>query len=502
MEFLIDNRPLWAVLIPLCLSVLILICHHFPNMREFWTLVAAAFKVGIVYSMIPTILAGNVLMSATLELAPGISLCLRADAAGMVFAALASLLWFITSFFSIGYMRSLKELHQTGYYFSFAICLSATMGIAFAGNLLTFIVFFELLTLATYPLVAHHRDQESLKASRRYLVYTIIGGQLTLLGIAFVYYLTGSLEFIPGGFMNTDTASKTVLVIVFLLLLAGPAVKAGLMPFHGWLPSAMVAPTPVSALLHAVAVVKAGCFGIIRMVGYVFGPATMQAIGMDTFLVAIASFTIITASVIALTQNHLKQRLAFSTISQLSYIVLGIGLMNPMTMAAGIFHLFAHGMMKITLFFTAGAIYTKTHDLRINMLSGLGRVMPFTFTAYTICSLGIAGMPFTVGFISKWNILMGAVEDGKLWVIALLLVSAVLTCAYLLSVSYKAFFGKVVPSMQHIKGEPNLLCLFPLLTACFLSLVFGIFPDFAENFYQLAQMAAANIFNGFFGLGG
>lgn len=494
-EFIMTTRPVWAVLISTAAALLIMASGRKPNLREFWTLAAALLKIGIVYSMLPLILQGKILISKPLILSPGIELFFQVDAAGMLFAALASALWFLTAIFSIGYMRSLHAAHETGYYASFALCLTATMGIAFAGNLLTFFVFFEMLTLATYPLVIHERNAEALKAGRQYLTYTLISGQLTLIGIILVYQIAGQGNFTPGGFMS-GTAGTPALAGTFLLLMAGPAVKAGMMPFHGWLPSAMVAPTPVSALLHAVAVVKAGCFGVLRITGYVFSPQSLQSIGAAKPLAWLAGATIILASLIALTRPNLKQRLAYSTIGQLSYIILGAALGTTSALLGSFYHLFAHGIMKITLFFTAGAIYTKTHDLEIRKLSGLGRTMPLTFCAYTFCALGIAGMPLAVGFISKWNLLLGTVESGQWGFAVVLIISGLLACGYLLPVAYSAFRGEVVPEMEHIKGEPNPWTLVPLLVTTMLALILGIFPDAAGHFYTLAQMAADNIMTG------
>ncbi|SMC79981.1 monovalent cation/H+ antiporter subunit D family protein [Papillibacter cinnamivorans] len=491
-EIVYDCRPLWAVLISLIAAGLILLSGRHRNLREFWTIAAAAGKIAIVWSMLPIVLAGKTVVCTPVFLGHGLSLTFRVDAAGLLFAMLASGLWLITSFYSIGYMRTLKEEHQTGYFAAFAVCLSSAVGIALSGNLLTFFIFFEMLTLSTWPLVIHERNQEAMKAGRQYLVYTLVSGQLTLAGIALTYAVAGSLDFVPGGFL-AGSAPKPMLVLIFVLLLAGPLVKAGLMPMHGWLPRAMIAPTPVSALLHAVAVVKAGCFGVIRITGFVFGPELMGELGVATPLAVLAAITIILASVIALTQPNLKQRLAYSTIGQLSYIILGMSLLSPLAILGAIFHLFAHAVMKITLFFTAGAIYTKTHTLEIDDLSGMGRVMPLTFAAFTLCSLGIAGMPFVVGFLSKWDILLGAIDGGNFWVVVVLAVSALLSVSYLIPIPLKAFRGATKPELANIQGEPRALTLVPLLITAVLALVCGIFPDFPGHFYQLAEIAVRNI---------
>ena len=501
-ELILDYRPFWAVLISLLASPLIVAFGKKPNLRETCTILSAFLTAGVVYSMLPQVLAGNILECTPITLTPAVSFHFRADAAGMIFACIASGLWVLTSFYAIGYVRALHEEHLTGFFFSFVLCIAAAIGISFSANLLTFIVFFEMLTLATYPLVAHERNDEARASGRRYLVYTLISGQLTLAGSVCVYSIAGTGEFVPGGFLSLEQASSGFLIVTFLLLMAGPIVKAGMMPFHGWLPAAMVAPTPVSALLHAVAVVKAGCFGILRIMGFVFGPELLSQLGVTTPLAIAASFTIIVASTVALTLPNLKQRLAYSTIGQLSYIILGFAINTYLGILGAIFHLVAHAFMKITLFFSAGAIYTKTHQLDLPYLTGLGRQMPLTFAAYTLCSLGIAGLPFVVGFISKWNLLLGALEAGEWAYIIVLVISALLTLGYLLPVSYKAYRGTPVPEMAHIKGEPNKLTLIPLLITATLALMLGIYPDFGAHFYTLCEMTAQGIMGGSFGIGG
>lgn len=492
-ELLLDLRPLLAILTPMIAAILIFATgKKRPNLRELWTMIAAITSTGIIFSMLPAVLEGKEFYCNILTLSPGINLSFKTDAVGMLFALVASSLWILTSIYSIGYMRSLNEGYQTGYYASFAMCVSCAIGIALSANLLTFLIFFELLTLATYPLVAHERNSIAQSASRQYLTYTLVSGQLTLAGIVAVYMLVGNGEFTPGGFLE-GSATAPVLIVVFLLLMAGPLVKAGLMPFHGWLPKAMVAPTPVSALLHAVAVVKAGCFGVIRIIGYVYGPELIKEIGIAKPLAYAAGFTIVTASIIALTRPNMKQRLAYSTIGQLSYIILGMALATPYAILGAIFHLCAHAIMKITLFFTAGAIFTKTHDLDIHRLTGLGKEMPLTFIAYTFCSLGIAGLPGIVGFLSKWDILIGAYSSNQNWAIVLLIASALLACGYLLPIGFNAFRSKRAPELMHVKGEPNPFCLIPLLITATLSLILGIFPNFLFHFYQLAEIAVRSI---------
>ena len=488
-----SHFPLLAVLVSLLAAGAILLSGRHPNLREAWTFVAAAIKFLLVVSMLPTVLAGGVIESAYVELLPGWSLQLRADLFGLVFALLASSLWILTSIYSIGYMRAGHYTHQTGYFASFAVCLSATMGIAFAGNLITFFLFYEMLTLATYPLVVHDRTEEALSAGRKYLAYTLGAGQLLLLATVAVSFLAPGAAFQPGGFL-AGTASLGVLGLVFVAGLVGVGAKAAIMPLHSWLPAAMVAPTPVSALLHAVAVVKAGTFGCVRLVHYVFGIDLLRAMGADTVLAVAAALTILLASVRALGEQNLKRRLAYSTVSQLSYIVLGAAIGSMAAVAGAMFHIVAHGFMKITLFFCAGAIYVKTHKLEIPDLAGLGRQMPITFGAFTLGALGLAGTPLCVGFISKWQLGAGALESGQAVFLAVLVASGILNFAYFFPVVYTAFFGRPGEAIRYDEANPALWA--PLALTALVSIVLGIYPNAGLQFYDLAWAAAESVMAG------
>jgi len=490
LDFIMANRPLWAVLISLIAAVLILANDRRPNLRDSITMLAAVGKFGIIFSMLPAVLAGKVIETAPLNLAPGIALHLRADACGMVFALLSSFLWIITSVFNIGYMRSLKYGHETGYYASFAVCLSATIGIALSANLLTFFIFYEILTVATYPLVVHTRTQEAIDGGRKYLVYTLTAGQLLLVAVIWCMVIAPGAEFQPGGFLASG-ASAAALRVIFVLFILGLGVKAAIMPLHDWLPTAMVAPTPVSALLHAVAVVKAGAFGFVRVAGFVFGPDLIRGIGVGMPLAWLASITIIVASLRALSEDGLKRRLAYSTIGQLSYVVLGAAIATPMALVGSMFHIVAHAFMKITLFFCAGAIYVTTHKQNISEMKGIGRQMPLTMAAFTLGSIAIVGTPFTVGFVSKWNLGSGALQAQQPIFIGVLIVSALLTTGYFFPIVYNAYFGSNDKELSCKDAKPSLL--YPLVITAIVSLVLGIFPNFGLNFYELATMAAKSI---------
>ncbi len=435
-------RPVLAVLVSVVAIPLILAARGRPNVREAVTMAAAFAKFGIVASLVPGVLSGDRYLTEIGTFATGIELVLRVDPLGLLFGLLASLLWIVTSFYSVGYMRGLDERSQTRYFASFAASLAAAMGVAFAGNLLTLFVFYELLTVATYPLVTHDETPEARSAGRKYLAYTFGGGVAVLAGTVLVYTMTGASEFAftPGGFVDAAATDPVFAQAAFALLVVGFGVKAALMPMHSWLPDAMVAPTPVSGLLHAVAVVKSGVFGLARVILDVFGPETVAQIGGGIPLAAIAAFTLLTASVIALRQDNLKRRLAYSTISQLSYIVLGLALLHPDSIRGGLLHIPAHAFMKLTLFFCAGAIHVETHTDDISNMAGIGRRMPLTMVAFGVAAAGMAGIPLVAGFVSKWYLLIGAVGSGEAIFAIALLVSGVFNIAYFWPVVYQAFF--------------------------------------------------------------
>src|SRR6056297_859840 len=459
-------RPLAAVLVSAVAIVLIVASYRHPNIRDSWSVAAAVAKFGIVASMVPGVLGGESYRAPALEFAPvpngpPLRLALEADALGVLFALLASLLWIFTSFYAVGYMRGLDEHAQTRFFASFAASLSAAVGIAFAANLVTIFVFYELLSLVTYPLVAHNEDEEARIAGRKYLTYTFFGGGVFLLaGTVMIYWLTSlvgdpTLAFEAGGIDALATAAQAEPVYAqaaFFLLIAGFGVKAALMPLHSWLADAMVAPTPVSGLLHAVAVVKSSACRITRVILEVYGPGLIHDLPLDVPLVGdvglnipvaiVAAFTLTAASIIAMRKDHLKRRLAYSTTAQLSYIVLGLSMLHPYAIVGALFHLPAHAFAKLTLFFCAGAIHVETHTDYISEMAGIGKRMPLTMSAFTIGAAGMAGLPPIAGFVSKFYMLIGAGDvGGSYWLFAgALLLSAVLNIAYFWPVVYTAFF--------------------------------------------------------------
>ncbi|EMA01072.1 multisubunit sodium/proton antiporter, MrpD subunit [Haloarcula vallismortis] len=434
-------RPILAILVSAVAIPVILSLKGRPNVREGVTLFVAFAKFAIIASMVPGVLNGTEYEFVIGQFATGIELAFNVDPLGLLFGLLASLLWIVTSFYSIGYMRGLDEHAQTRYFASFAASLASAIGVAFASNLLTLFVCYELLTVSTYPLVTHDETDEARAAGRKYLAYTFGGGVAVLGGTVLVFVLAGTTAFTPGGLEGLATADPTLARAAFALLAAGFGVKAALMPVHSWLPDAMVAPTPVSGLLHAVAVVKSGVFGIARVVLDVYGTGTMEQLGVGLPLAAIAAFTLLTASIIALRQDNLKRRLAYSTISQLSYIVLGLGLLHGQALTGGLLHIPAHAFMKLTLFFCAGAIHVETHTDDISDMAGIGRRMPLTMAAFAVAAAGMAGIPLVAGFVSKWYLVIGALSlDGGLVFAAALLVSGVLNIAYFWPIVYQAYF--------------------------------------------------------------
>ena len=485
METITSIKPLLAVLVSLLITP-VLVSSRSPNVREAWTFVAAVAKFLIVVSMLPTVLRGAEITYTVAQVIPGVAIKFRVDAMGMLFALVSSSLWIVTSAYSIGYMRGLNEHSQTRYFCYFALALSATVGVAFSANLLTLYLFYEMLSFATYPLVTHHQDEEARSSGRKYLLY-IVGTSIgfVLPAMLICYHLTGTLEFAKQGFL-AGTGSKTLMVFLMVLLIFGFA-KVAIMPFHSWLPAAMVAPTPVSALLHAVAVVKVGAFSVLRVITGVFGSELLLSLHLGTVICYIAAFTIIVASLIALSQDELKRRLAFSTISQLSYIVLGVALLSPMGMIGGMAHIAMHAFGKITLFFCAGAIAVATGKKYISQMVGIGKRMPVTMTAFFVGSLSVLGLPPTGGFFSNWYMVLGTLQAGQWPMLIVLLVSSFLNAAYFLPIVYKAFFCTDEESMfENTIREAPPWCVVPLVLTAVCSIVLFFYPT---PFLNLAALA-------------
>jgi multicomponent Na+:H+ antiporter subunit D len=462
-----------ALLVPAMGAALIAVCGRRPNLRETITLVTSVSLFAVVLALLPRVLDGGRPELVLVEMLPGIAIGFRVEPLGMLFALVASGLWIVNSIYSIGYMRGNREPHQTRFYVCFALALTATMGVALAGNLLTLFLFYELLTLVTWPLVTHHGDGEARAGGRVYLGLLLTTSMGLLLPAVIATWLSaGTLEFTPGGILREAGLSTAALAGLLALYLFGIG-KAALMPVHRWLPAAMVAPTPVSALLHAVAVVKAGVFTVVKVIVYVFGLETLSAAGASDWVPVVAGFTILAASVVALRADNLKRRLAYSTVSQLSYVVMAASLLAPLSVAAAALHIAAHAVGKITLFFAAGAIYTAAHKTEVSQLDGIGRSMPWTMGAFAVGALSMIGLPPAAGFVSKWYMLSGAMQTAQWTAVAVIVVSTLLTAGYFVPIVYRAFFRPPHDGAHAIHGEAPL----PMVAAlvCTAALTVGLF---------------------------
>lgn len=469
-----------ALGLPLLGGVLVSMQSQSPNTRDICSLVTAVLLFLLVLGFYPSVLAGNNPTLVLAEPIAGLGLKLTVEPLGLLFATVASGLWILTTIYGVGYMRGNSESNQTRFFFCFAISIAAAIGIAFAGNLLTLFVFYEMLTLATYPLVTHKGNADARRGGRTYLgilLVTSIG--FFLFATLWTYAITGTLDFREGGILSGHVGPGTAMIL--LTMFAFGTGKAALMPFHRWLPAAMVAPTPVSALLHAVAVVKAGVFTILKISVYIFGVDFIAETGAGTIVMWAAAFTLTAASFVALTKDNLKARLAYSTVGQLSYVIVGAMLANAAGIIGATMQIAMHAMGKITLFFCAGAIYVATHKTEISQLDGLGHKMPFTFAAFFIGSLSIIGLPPMGGAWSKWFLLMGSADAGQWVLIGLLLLSSLLNIAYLLPIVGRGFF-RPLPAEDAAHATANTIqeaplnCVVPLCvtaTGCVALFAFG-----------------------------
>jgi len=483
-----DNILLIALLVPLIGTLGVMVRGSEENIREGISCISSLILFGIVLFLIPDIKAGKVLVCNLFTILPGLSITLRADAMSMIFAIVASSLWTIAVFYSMGYMRGLKEHAQTRFNACFALAIFGAIGVAFSDNLFTMYLFYEIVSVCTYPLVAHHQDKEGYSGARKYIIYLTTTAKAFLLpAMILIYVLTGTLDFttdIRHGIFTPDL-DKGLVIMLYIFCLFGFA-KNGIMPFHHWLPGAMVAPTPVSALLHAVAVVKVGVFCTTRVMLYTFGLDTMSALNLGIPTAYFVGFTVLAASIIALSKDNLKARLAYSTVSQLSYIIMGVALLTDAGIQGGLIHIVNHAFSKITLFFCAGAIYVAAHKKYISEMEGLGKTMPFTFGAFAIASLSMIGAPPVAGFVTKWSLLVGSIQAHQVGILLILIASTMLNAAYFAPITYKAFFGKR-PANEPFTGikEAPLSMLIPILIACTISVIIGIYPNFMMDFVKV-----------------
>lgn len=494
--------PVLAIAVPLVGAFLIAIAGRWPNLREATTMVTAVALLWVVGNLNNFLAATPAQAETLVEVVPGIPLAFHIEPLGMIYAMIASSLWILNSLYSIGYMRRNQEKHQTRFYVCFALSIASVMGIAFAGNMFTLFVFYEALSLATFPLVAHAGTPEAIKSGRTYLGI-LMGTSIALMLPAMIatYVYTGTLDFTQGGVFAQPLAdgvlSPALFGLIFAMYIYGVG-KAALMPAHRWLPAAMVAPTPVSALLHAVAVVKAGVFSVCKIAIYIIGVDQLRLYDQGGWLLYVAGGTIVIASCIALFQDNLKRRLAYSTISQLSYITLGVALLWPISVRAAAIHIAAHAFGKITLFFAAGSIYTAAHKTKVSELDGIGRRMPWTMGAFAVGTISMIGLPPTGGFISKWYLMQGAWTAESGFAIAVLCISTLLNAAYFLPIVYRAFFRKppepehhddADEHEHHAHGEAPLAMVFALTCTAAATVGLFFYPDLFVGYAEMLSAA-------------
>ena len=476
-----------CIILPLITTIGIVATGRYPNIREGVTITASLVVFYFVISLYQGLQQGEAISVQWWQLLPGLQLSFTIEALGMIFALIASFLWFITTLYAIGYMRGHHEKNQTRFYCCFAIAIGSVMGIAFADNLFTLFIFYEVLTLSTYPLVTHAGTEEAKKGGRIYLgILLSTSIAFFLLAIVSTWFVAGTLDFTAGGVFGAepDILIASVILVLFIFGIG----KAAIMPFHRWLPAAMVAPTPVSALLHAVAVVKAGVFTVLKVCVFIFGIDLLDKLPSTQFLLYLAGASILLASLVAMRQDNLKARLAYSTVSQLGYITLGALLASTSGVIGSSMHIATHAFGKITLFFCAGAILVAAHKSKISEMRGLGRQMPITMAAFFIASLGIIGVPPTGGTWSKWYLLMGTMEAEQWILMTVLMISSLLNIAYLLPIPIRAFFpGDTAPSSDITSNftikEAPLPSLIALSVTCVASVILFVYP---QPLYELA----------------
>jgi len=479
-----------CLVVPVVGALFISLTGARPNLRESVTLVTATVLFCLVLVAVWPVASGERPSVTLIEMFPGLSLALEIEPLGATFALIASSLWILTSLYAIGYMRGHHEQNQTRFFAFFALAIASTMGIAFAGNMLTLFTFYEVLSVCTYPLVTHSGTAEAKRAGRVYLgilLGTSIGFQLFAIG--YTWLVAGTLDFTDGGILNGKISDGlTTLLLALYVFGIG---KAAIMPFHRWLPAAMVAPTPVSALLHAVAVVKAGVFSVLKVTIYIFGLDLLSSTGAGTWLAYLAGATIIIASLVAMRKDNLKLRLAYSTVSQLSYVILGAMLATSNSALGSAMHIAMHAFGKITLFFCAGAIMVATHKTEVSQMNGLGRRMPFTFIAFGIAALSIIGLPPLGGAWSKWQLALGAAETDQVVLVAILMASSLLNVAYLIPIAVRAFMpfpigqdGTSNTASGWRIDEAPMLCVVPLCITAFACFLLFLYADYLFFFLK------------------
>lgn len=468
-----DFTALFPLIIPVIGAVAVYAIPEENNRsRLIFAFTVVLINVIYIWNLLFSVLQGQVITLRVLEFIPGLSIYLDLDPMGMVFAVTASSLWLFAIVYASGYMA--KKKNQRQFYFWYILSMTAVLGVAFAGNLLTLYIFFEFLTFATYPLVIQDRSEEAYQSGQKYIIYCLSGGGLILVAFLILRSLIPEVYFVSGGIVSAAVAEQEVLVLILILLIAGFGTKAAILPLHSWLPGAMVAPVPVSALFHAVAVVKSGVFGILRTSYFIFSPGLLREIDPYNLVLIVISITIILGSVLALRQDVLKLRLAYSTISQLGYISLGAFLFSATGLLGGVIHLINHALLKIILFFSAGVIMKETGADKVSEMNGIGKRLPWTMRSFAIGGLGLIGILPINGYISKLYILQGSLEADKALFALVILASSILNSLYYLPIMFNAFFKE--GSYEKSGGrEAPVAMLAPILLLAGLCLFFGLF---------------------------
>ncbi|PID77996.1 MAG: cation:proton antiporter [Deltaproteobacteria bacterium] len=481
METVVSGKLMITIMLPAIAALWIMFFSNKPNLRDSGAIAGAILTFfSVLWMIAPKIIDGGHYSFKLFELVPGVNVSFYIDGLGLLFAGTASFLWILAAIYCIGYMRGLSEHAQTRFYFCYAAAVCGAMGAAFSANLFTLYLFYEIVSIMTYPLVAHHQDSEAYEGSRKYIIYLMFTSKAFLLpAMALIYYQCGTLDFATSGIaagIFPSTAPSVLVTSVYFLCLFGFA-KAAIMPFHNWLPSAMVAPTPVSALLHAVVVVKVGVFSICRVMLSVFGVNLLAKLNLGIATAYIVSFTIIAASMIALSKTDLKARLAYSTVSQLSYIILGVAMLTPNSITGGVIHITNHALSKITLFFCAGAIFVATKKKDIRDMKGIGYQMPLTMAAFGLASLSMIGVPPVSGFVTKWFLALGTMDINNMILLMVLLASSFLNACYFSPVFIGAFSRKPEQKVNLEKKPLVAMMVVPLFITALCSVCAGIWPD-------------------------
>jgi len=493
MNTITSSRLIIAPLIPVIAGLLIMASGKKPNLRESFSIIGSLLTFATVLTLFPHVLNGGSYDYNLITLYPGISVRFHLDGLGLIFAGVASSLWIAAAVYCIGYMRSLNEHAQTRFYVCYAVSVGAGIGAAFAGSLFTLYLFYEIISIMTYPLVMHHQDDEGYAGGKKYLIYLMFTSKAFLLpGMALTYVVCGTLDFATTGVLAgifPPNADPLLVAATYLCFLFGFA-KSGIMPLHNWLPDAMVAPTPVSALLHAVVVVKVGVFSICRVMLSLYGTRLLDDSGLGLFTAYFVSFTILLASLIALTKSNLKARLAYSTVSQLSYIILGVAMLTPYAISGGLMHIANHAFSKITLFFAAGAIFCASGRKDISELGGIGWRMPFTMIAFGLASLSMIGVPPVAGFASKWYLAIGSMDIHNRIILAVLILSSLLNAGYFVPIFLTAFFGDPPAGEELATGSLEkapliALMVVPLFITSLISVLIGIYPGLLVSITRL-----------------